>query len=193
MLVKTFSFMTIISLVSAVLTDNVDRMSLEFADSISRAVSLCISLLGMMSFWSGVINVLNAAGAIKFVSKILKPFMKFVYGRRCTDSKTLDYLSASVAANFLGLGNAALPLGINAVKSIQTNSKMKDKASDESIMFAVLNTVPFQLIPSTLIALRSKYGCINPYDVVPYIWLSSAIITVFAILICKLMSMLWRN
>ncbi len=193
MLAKTFSAMIIISFFSAILTGNVDRMAFEFSDSLTKAVSLCIALLGMMSFWSGVMNVLREAGAMKYISKALKPVIKLIYGRSCTESDTLDCLSASVAANFLGLGNAALPLGINAVKALQKNSKYKDRANDASIMFAVLNTVPFQLLPSTLIALRSKHGCLNPYDVVPYIWLSSAVITVFAIVLCKLMSKLRRN
>ena len=193
MLVKTFSIMIVVSFCSAILTGNIDRMAFEFSDSLSNAVSLCIALLGMMSFWSGVMNVLREAGVIKYISKALKPIIKMIYGKKCTDRDTLDYLSASVAANFLGLGNAALPLGINAIKSIQKNSRFKEKADDDSILFAVLNTVPFQFLPSTLIALRSKHGSVNPYDVVPYIWLCSVIITLFATLLCRFLSKIWRD
>ena len=108
-----------------------------------------------------------------------------------TDKDTVDNLSASISANFLGLGNAALPLGIKAVKGLEKNN-LSGSASDAAVLFAVLNTVPFQLIPSTLIALRTKYGSVNPYDVVPYIWICSVLITVFAVIVCKCFSKVWR-
>ena len=192
MLSKTFAFMIIISFVSALITGNTENMAREFAPSLSEAVILCISLLGMMSFWSGFMNVLHDTGAVAFASKLLKPFLKLIYGKSVNDSENLDNLSASVSANFLGLGNAALPLGIKTVKAFERNNKT-DIATDSTIMFAVLNTVPFQLVPSTLIALRSKYESANPCDVIPYIWICSVIITVFAVVVCKIMSRLWRR
>ncbi len=192
MLSKTFFAMIAVSFVSAVFTGNVERMAASFAASLSDAVSLCISLLGMMCFWSGLMNVFKNAGVVRRLSLFLKPLLRLIYGKKANEGDNLENLSASVSANFLGLGNAALPLGIAAVKGFEKNNKDKT-ATDESIMFAVLNTVPFQLIPSTLIALRSKYGCINPFDVVPYIWVSSLIITVFAIIVCKTFSIFWRK
>ena len=192
MLSKTFFAMISISFVSAVFTGNVEQMAASFAVSLSDAVSLCISLLGMMCFWSGLMNVLKDAGAVRKLSLFLKPLLRLIYGKKANTGDNLENLSASVSANFFGLGNAALPLGIAAVKGFERNNQNKT-ATDESIMFAVLNTVPFQLIPSTLIALRSKYGSTNPYDVVPYIWVSSLIITVFAIIVCKIFSFFWRK
>ncbi len=192
MLAKTFSFMIIFSFVSALLTGNLEHMGAGFASSLSDAVSLCISLLGMMCFWSGLMNVLENSGAIKRLSKILRPLLKLIYGKSANDRENLDNLSCSVSANFLGLGNAALPLGIKAVKGFEKHNK-SGSATDSTIMFAVLNTVPFQLIPSTLIALRTKHGSQNPFDVVPYIWICSVLITVFAVVVCKLMSKLWRR
>ena len=192
MLSKTFSCMMIISFISALLTGNMGKMAGQFAVSLSDTVSLCLTLLGMMCFWSGLMNVLKDAGAVRKLSLFLKPLLRLIYGKKANTGDNLENLSASVSANFFGLGNAALPLGIAAVKGFERNNQNKT-ATDESIMFAVLNTVPFQLIPSTLIALRSKYGSINPYDVVPYIWVSSFIITVFAIIVCKTFSFFWRK
>ena len=192
MLSKTFSVMIIFSFLSAMITGNVENVGRDFVSSLSDAVNLCISLLGMMCFWSGFMNVLHDAGAVKFVSGIFKPFLKLIYGKNSVNEETADNLTASVSANFLGLGNAAMPLGIKAVQGFEKNNKT-GVATDGAIMFAVLNTVPFQLLPSTLIALRSKYGSVNPYDVIPYIWMCSVIITLFAVVVCKIMSKFWRK
>ena len=191
MLARTCSAMIIVSFVSAIFTGRLENMSSEFVSSLSDAVTLCISLLGMMCFWSGFMNVLADSGAVKVVSKILKPLLMLIYGKKSLKSENLDNLSACVSANFLGLGNASLPLGIKAVKEFEKDNNT-DKAGDSTVMFSVLSTVPFQLIPSTLIAMRTKYGSINPFDVVPYIWLCSCIINVFAVIVCKIFSKLWR-
>ena len=191
MLSKTFSVMVILSFVSAIFTGNFERMSSEFVVSLSDAVYLCISLVGMMCFWSGLMNVLKQAGAIKYISRLLCPLLKLIYGKNVLDKQSIDNLSASVSANFLRLGNAALPIGIETVKLFEKNNT-GGYASDATIMFAVLNTVPFQLLPTSLIAMRSKYASVNPFDVVPYIWFCSVVIIVFAILMCKLFSKFWR-
>lgn len=191
MLAKTFSFMIILSFVCAILTGNVENMSAEFSVSISDAVTLCMTLAGMMCFWSGFMNVLKDAGILKYLSKLLKPIMKLIYGKNI-DSESIDNLSASFSANFLGLGNAALPLGVRAINSLEKDNNT-GIATDSSIMFAVLNTVPFQLIPTTLIALRSKYNSTNPFDVVPAIWLCSVLVNLFAIIVCKLFGRIWRG
>lgn len=192
MLFKTFSVMIVVSFVSAVITGRIENVGVEFARSMSDAVSLCITLLGMMSFWSGFMSVLKANGSVKMLSFILKPILKIIYGKNTLNDNDFDNLSASVSANFLGLGNAALPLGIKAVRGFE-NGNSDGIASDSTIMFTVLNTVPFQLIPSTLIAMRTMYGSANPFDVIPYIWLCSVLINVFAVLVCKIFALLWRK
>ena len=192
MLSKTFAVMFIVSFFSAVLTGNVQRMAGEFATSLSDAVSLCISLLGMMCFWSGLMKVLQEAGVLKYLTKVLSPVLKLIYGKSICSRKNLENLSSSVSANFLCLGNAALPLGIKTVKEFEKNNK-SGAATDGTIMFAVLNTVPFQLLPSTLIALRTKHSSADPFDVVPYIWLCSVVITAFAVFVCKILSKIWRD
>jgi len=192
MLSKTFFFMIIFSFISAVFTGNVGTVALEFSNALSDAVNLCISLCGMMCFWSGLMNVLKDAGVLGFLSKFIKPVIRLIYGKKASEGENIDNLSASFAANFLGLGNASLPLGIRAVKGFEKDNK-SSSASDSTVMFCVLATVPFQLIPSTLIALRTKYNSINPYDVVPYIWICSVVIILFAVVTCKVLSRFWRN
>ncbi len=183
MLGKTFAVIMLLSFVTAVVNGNVTRLSFELIEALPDAVNLCISILGMMCFWCGIMNVLKCAGALRTMSLLLKKPMKFIYGSKNLTDNDLQNLSASFAADFLGLGNAALPFGIAAMRSLNKNNR--DIASDEAIMHAVINTVPIQLIPATLIALRQQNGSENPFDVVPYIWLCSVIITVFAVAVCK--------
>lgn len=191
MVSKVFSFMMIFSFISALLTGNVERMGIEIVNSLSDAVTFCISILGMMGFWTGFMSVIKDAGILKIISALSRPFLKFVYGKNEINDENLNNLSASIGANFLGLGNAALPLGITAIKSFQKKNGT-DIASDSSIMFGVLNTVPFQLVPSTLIAMRTNYGAMNPFDVVPYIWICSVTINIFAVIVCKMFAFVWR-
>ena len=185
MISKTFSVMMIFSFFSAIFTGRLENIGVEFVSSLSDAVSLCISLLGMMCFWSGFMNVLKESGAVKWVSIILKPILTLIFSKENLKGENLDNLSSCFAANFLGLGNAALPLGIKAIKGFERNNKTGVAGSD-TIMFSVLATVPFQLIPTTLIAMRTGYGAKNPFDVVPFIWICSVIINIFAVVVCKL-------
>ena len=190
MLSKTFSFIMLFSFVTAIITGNIQRLSGELIASLSQGVSLCISLLGMMCFWSGIMNVLGKSGFLAVLSKLIEKPLYLIFGKNSLTDNDKSNLSASFAADFLGLGNAALPFGIAAMKGLCKN---KDYATDSAIMHAVLNTVPIQLIPSTLIALRSNHGSKNPFDVIPYIWLCSVIITVFAVITCKIFARLWKK
>lgn len=186
MLGKTFSIMMLVSFASALITGNMQKMSLELVNSLSKSVELCFSLLGMMCFWNGIMNVIEGNGILEKIERILMPVIKIIYGKNTLSQESALLVSASISANMLGLGNAALPIGISAVKSMQKNKG--EVASDEAITFAVMNTVPFQLIPSTLIALRTKHNSSNPFDVVIPIWICSLIITACAVAVCKMLS-----
>jgi len=183
MLGKTFSVIMILSFITSIVNGTTKRLSFELIEALPEGVNLCISILGMMCFWCGIMNVLKCAGVLETLAKFLKKPMRFIYGSNRLTDNDLQNISASFAADFLGLGNAALPFGIAAMKSLNKNNK--DRASDEAIMHAVINTVPIQLVPATLIALRQQHGSVNPFDVVPYIWLCSVIITAFAVVVCK--------
>ena len=184
MLGKTFAVIMLLSFVTSMVNGTTEKLSFELIEALPEGVNLCISILGMMCFWCGIMRVLAHAGALDGMARLLKKPIRFIYGSKRLTDTDLQNISASFAADFLGLGNAALPFGIAAMKSL--NKDNRDSASHEAIMHAVINTVPIQLVPATLIALRQQHGSINPFDVVPYIWLCSVIVTVFAIAVCKL-------
>lgn len=193
MLGKTFSVMIIISFVCALMTGNIERMSTQAVESLSDAVGLCISLMGMMCFWNGIMNVLKESGIVVCLSTFLRPLVNLIYGKKNITDSILLSVSSSMCANFLGLGNAALPLGIKAMNEYEKVNGNKGTATDGMILFCVLNTVPFQLIPSTLIAMRSRHGSENPFDIIVPIWISSLLINVFAVVVCKLLAKLYHR
>ena len=135
-------------------------------------------------------NVLSKSGFLDILCKTIEKPLYLIFKRNSLTKEDKQNLSASFAADFLGLGNAALPFGIAAMKGLCKN---KSYATDNAIMHAVLNTVPIQLIPSTLIALRSSCGSTNPFDVIPFIWLCSVVITIFAIFTCKIFALIWKK
>ena len=176
---KIFGITVVLSVIFALISGNMAEVSNAALAGAKDAVTLSISLLGAISLWSGILSVLDKAGVTDFISKISRPIMKKIY----KNTENFDNISLNFSANLLGLGNAALPLGLKAVKDI--NFKMQKTASDDLIMFSVLNTTPLQLFPTTLIALRSSYGSQNPFDIILPIWICSVATTVFAIIICK--------
>lgn len=188
MIGKVFAVIVIFSVLCSVFTGSTSLLSDAIIIAVSDAVDVCISMMGVMCLWSGIMSVFEKAGVTKVLSKILKPVMRFVYSKKALENDSLESISTCFAANFLGLGNAALPFGINAVKKLNYNNS--SVANKDVIMFAVLNTVPFQLVPTTLIALRKNYNSANPFDIILPIWVCSGLTIVFAVIVCKIFALL---
>ncbi len=190
MIGKVFSYIVVISIAFSVLTGNFESVSMALVNGAQDGVNLSIALMGTMCIWSGIMRVFDACGLTGKMSKLIRPLLLYVYSKETVNSKAGECICSSIAANFLGLGNAALPLGIRAVKEIKENGS-KD-AKFDIINFCILNTVPFQLLPTTLIALLTKYDSKNPYDILLPIWICSFFTIIFAVVVCKVMSKVWR-
>jgi len=184
MIGKVFAVVCIISLVCALITGNIEKLSVSVVEGAEKAVTLVIALCGMMGLWNGMMNVLEKAGACRFLSKLIRPFLKVFFPASSRDTASSEAISASVAANMLGLGNAATPLGIRAMQSMK-----KIGADDDMITFTVMNTAPLSLMPSTLIALRSAGGAANPFDVVAAVWICSGATMMFSLLLSRLLAL----
>ncbi len=183
MLGKVFSVLVITSFIFGALNGKLSEIGLSLISGSTDAVTLCISLTGTMCFWSGMMRVLDKAGATAFFSKITKPLFKFIYSKEALEN-SISFISASFAANFLGLGSAALPLGIQTMKSLSKNKNKVNSACDMAT-FAALSTVPLQLIPSTLIAIRHAHKSENPFAIIIPIWVCSLITFTFTIILCR--------
>jgi len=135
-------------------------------------ITLSLSLAGALCLWSGVIHVLEQAGLNQKLSRLLLPALRRIFPESSRDEKALGCISANVSANLLGLGNAATPPGIAAVKRMRALSGT-DTAGDEMCRLIVLNTASIQLIPTTVAAVRASCGSASPFDILPSVWVTS--------------------
>ena len=137
------------------------------------AVELCLSMAGMLCLWTGVMEVMRQSGLAGGLSRLLRPVLGRLFPGAARDGAVMDSLSANVSANLLGLGNAATPLGIEAAKGMSRSSP--GAASDELCLLVVCNTASIQLLPTTVAAVRAAAGCESPFDILPAVWLASAL------------------
>ena len=155
------------------------------------AVELCLTMAGIMCLWMGVMEVMKRSGLAELLSRLLRPVLCRLYPDFKRDRETMDAVSANVSANLLGLGNAATPLGIQAARRMAR--KTPGVASDSLCMLVVCNTASIQLIPTTVASVRLAAGCAAPFDILPAVWLASAVSVAVGILAAKLMGRIWRR
>ena len=162
-------------------------------DGASRAMELMFTLSGMMALWGGIMNVLQEAGWIRRLSRLLSPVLRWVFPNAWQDTDTREKITAAVSANILGIGNAATPLALSAMEAMQRRNPIPTRATDDMITLAVLATASFDLLPSTLIALRRGGGSAAPYAILPPVWITSFLCCTAAILLCRGAAWAWRD
>ncbi|MEE0968420.1 MAG: spore maturation protein A [Clostridia bacterium] len=189
MLGKVFGVMCIISLVFGAATGNMEAVGGAVFEGAESAVTLTISLCGIMCLWCGVMNVLRDGGAVRVLSRLISPLLKIFFPDAERSGEGKEEISASIGANLLGIGNAATPLALSAIKKLHTyNVKCTgraDTASRDMITLAVLNTASANLLPTTIIALRRAAGSSAPFSVVAPIWICSVSSALLALTITK--------
>lgn len=154
----------------------------------SEAVSLCIELAGGICFWSAVMELMEQSGLSTLLGKGLRPVLGKIFPRSCADEGLLSALTENVSANILGLGNAATPAGIRAARGMAAMGK---SGADELCMLVVLNTASIQLLPSTIAALRAAQGAQAAFDIIPAVWISSAVSLAVGLGAASLFRRLW--
>ncbi len=180
-----------ISLFSAILTGSISALGVSIFQGAQNGITLAISIAGALCLWSGVGHLMEKTGISKGLAKLLSPLLHFIFPSTQTDSALAGSLSANICANFLGLGNAATPMGIAAAHRLS-----KDKsgiASDELCRLIVLNTASIQFIPSTVGALRASLGCTTPFDILPAVWITSICSAGFGLITAFLLGKVWRK
>ena len=172
-------------------------------DSAGDAVALCITMIGVMSFWTGIMEIASRAGIIETASKKMGPLIRFLFPELPADHKANEHIATNFIANFLGLGWAATPAGLKAMEELgkleddRRNRKIagtirkKGIASNEMCTFLIINISSLQLIPVNVIAYRSQYGSVNPAAIVGAGILATAVSTGAAVVFCKIMD--WGN
>ena len=160
-----------ISVICAAVTGNIRGLSGAVMQGAQRGVTLSISLAGSLCLWAGIGKVMERLGLTAGLARLLRPGMVRLFPAAAEDSSLAAALSANICANFLGLGNAATPPGMEAARRLAARSPQI--ASDELCRLVVLNTASIQLIPANVAALRSSLGCSTPFDILPAVWITS--------------------
>ena len=176
----------IISIVYAIFSGNIQNLNTSIFESTENAVNLTLTLIGMTCLWSGIMEVASNTDIIKYLSKLLKPIIKILFKNLDVDSKSYNNIIMNIIANILGLGNAATPLGLKAMDELQKENKNKDRLSDNMMMLIVLNTASWQIIPTTVIAIRSSLNSNNPSQIIFPVWISTICAGIIAIIFCKI-------
>ena len=164
--------MVCIALVFGAATGQSAAVGAAAAQGVQQAITFCLTVGGMICLWSGVMEVMRRSGIAAGLSKLLQPVLRRLFPHASRDAQTLDALSMNVSANLLGLGNAATPLGVQAVQQMKLRSG-GDAASDEMCMLIVMNTASMQLLPTTVASVRAGLGAAKPFEILVPVWLAS--------------------
>ena len=187
MLNKIWPFFIIISFIFAIITGNIERFNNSIFSSCAQAVDLSIKLFGTMCLWNGIMKIVQESSLIKKLSNIISPLMKFLFPNMKKGDKEYEEITINIIANLLGIGNAATPLGLKAMKTMQEKNPNKERITDSMAMFIVLNTASLQLIPTTVIALRASLGSANVAQIILPVWISTIIADIAGITASKVL------
>ena len=169
-------FIIIISIIYSVFTKNTDNLTNSVLSSASDAVELIITMTGTVCLWSGITEIADKSGLSTSIAKLLSPLLSKLFPDLDKNGKAFGAISANVTANLLGLGNAATPLGIKAMKEIEKEKSPSLKnftASRDMVMFLILNTTSIQLMPTMIISILESCGSTQPTSIIPYVWIAS--------------------
>ncbi len=183
--------MVAVSILAAALSGNMSVLSAAVPKGAQAGVTLAVSMAGSICLWTGVGKLMEKAGLTGKLSKLLRPLLGRIFPSIKTDPVLENHLSANVCANFLGLGNAATPMGIQAAQRMAQGCN--GIASDELCKLIVLNTASIQLIPANVAAVRSSLGCSTPFDILPAVWITSLCSAGLGVTMAWLLGRLWKK
>ncbi len=179
MLNKIWPVMVIISVIFGFFNGRIDEVNNSIFVSFEDTINMGMSFLGVMCFWSGMINILKNTKILGKIQKVLKPFIEKFFGTEREESKEL--ISLNMVSNMMGIGNAATPIGIEAMKKMEKNNPKKGMSYGMN-MFVLMNTLSIQIIPTTIISVRASLGSEKSGSIIIPVWIVS-IVTFFAIMI----------
>lgn len=197
MLNYIWAVMILIGVAYGACTGNMAAVTNGALDSAGEAITLCITMAGVMALWMGLMEIGKQAGLISKMTKGIRPFLRFLFPAIPENHPSLEYIATNVIANILGLGWAATPAGLKAMEELASLEDDRRRgvlpgpahprgvASNEMCNFLIINISSLQLIPVNMIAYRSQYGSVNPAVIVAPAILATLISTLAAILFCK--------
>ncbi len=181
-----------LSLAAALYFGRGAALSAAMLQGAQSGVTLAVSMTGAICLWTGLGRLLGRVGITGLLSRLLSPLLGWLFPSSREDPALAQALSGNICSNFLGLGNAATPMGIQAVQRMQAHSPA-GTASDEMCRLIVLNTASIQLIPATVASVRAGLGCETPFDILPAVWLTSLCSAGLGVIAAMLLGKVWRH
>ena len=186
MIGKCFFVLTSISLCAAIYNGRISELSQAVLDGAGEAVEITVALLGMMCLWCGIIEVLRDAGTVSRLSRLLSPLLRRAFPDAYRTGVAVEEICAAVAANMLGIANAATPFALAAMERLDRENPMPERESDDMVTLSVLGASSVSLLPTTVISLLHAEGSASPYSVIVPIWICSSVCTVFVVVLSRL-------
>jgi spore maturation protein A len=187
--------MITLAIIIAALHGKIDMVTQSIFSSAEKAVGIALSLISVMTFWLGMMKILEKSGFIQIIIFFLKPLAYWLYPGVPRKHKAMDSMLMNMGANLLGMGNAATPFGIKAMEQLQNLNNKPDTATDDMCTFLALNTAGLTLIPTTVIAIRTATGAQNPTDIIGTTIIASFCSTAVAIMVDRIFRYLkcWKK
>lgn len=184
--------MLLVGIVYGAATGRMNEVTDAALSSAKEAVSLCITMAGIVAMWVGIMEIAKSSGLVERLTRKMRPLLGFLFPEVPGEHRAMEFISANMIANFLGLGWAATPFGLKAMEELaklekQRKSVAPGTASNAMCTFLILNISSLQLIPVNIIAYRSQYGSVNPTAIVGPGIVATAVSTVVAVIFCKVM------
>jgi len=187
MLNYLWAAMILIGITVSIITGNLEAITPAALDSATEAVTVAITMLGIMAMWTGLMRVAENSGMIAAISEKMGPLLRFLFPGLAPGSRALSYISTNLIANVLGLGWAATPAGLKAMEELQKINPEKKTASREMCMFMIINMSSLQIVTISVLAYRAQYNSISPSEIIGPGFFATLISTIFAVAYTKFM------
>lgn len=176
-----------ISFIYALVSGNIEKASNGIFESCASAVELTLTFFGTICLWNGIMEIAKKTSLIKKITNVLQPVINFLFPELKNNKKVKEEISMNLVANLLGLGNAATPLGLKAMETMQSENNKKDTLTNSMAMFIVLNTASLQIIPTNVIAIRSSLGSNAPSNIILQVWIATVVAAITGITVTKIL------
>lgn len=181
----------IISIVYAFFVGRIDQVNASIFESAESTVNLMLTFFGTLCLWNGIMEIASNTTLMEKLTKILSPLMKILFPEIKKQDKEYKEISMNMVANILGLGNAATPLGLKAMETMQEKNANKDRLSNSMAMLIVINTASLQIIPTTVIAIRTSLESTNPTSIIVPVWVATIAAFITVVILSKILSKKW--
>ena len=191
MLNKIWPIFIILSIIYAFFVGRVDQVNTAIFESAESTVDLTLTFFGTLCLWNGVMEIASNTSLMEKLTKFLSPFMRFLFPDVKKQDKEYKEISMNMVANILGLGNAATPLGLKAMETMQEKNANKERLTNSMAMLIVINTASLQIIPTTVIAIRTSLNSTNPTSIIVPVWVATVAAFTTVVILSKILCRKW--